>query len=72
MGLRVYEESFKMVAVELSKAKEHQQFNTKAEAKLALFEYIDIFYNRQRRHSELSYLTPCKQEALLLQKYFAT
>lgn len=30
--------------------------------KSALFEYIEIFYNRKRRHSSLSYLNPLEFE----------
>lgn len=44
----------------------HRSFPTKAEAKLAVFEYIEDWYNRQRRHSALGYLTPCQFEELLL------
>jgi putative transposase len=33
-------------------------FRTHAEARTALFDYIEIFYNRQRRHSALGYLSP--------------
>jgi transposase InsO family protein len=35
---------------------------TRAEARRAVFQYISTFYNRQRRHSALGYLTP--QEAI--------
>jgi len=31
---------------------------TRAEAKAAIFEYIEVFYNRQRRHSGIEYQTP--------------
>jgi transposase InsO family protein len=31
---------------------------TKAEARLAVFEYIEVFYNRQRRHSHNGYRSP--------------
>ena len=44
----------------------HEKFQTRAEAKLAIFEYIEIWYNRERRHSTLGYLTPCEFEILLL------
>lgn len=44
----------------------YRDFKTKAEAKIAIFEYIEVWYNRQRRHSALRYLTPCQQEELLL------
>ena len=37
----------------------HQwRFKTRAEAKAAIFEYIEVFYNRQRRHSGIRYQTP--------------
>lgn len=35
-----------------------EKFKTKKEAKLAVFEYIEAFYNRERRHSALGYLSP--------------
>lgn len=42
----------------------HQrQFATHAEARPAIFEYIEIFYNRQRRHSTLGYVSPAQFEA---------
>ena len=36
------------------------RFRTRREAKSALFEYIEIFYNRQRRHSSIGYRTPAQ------------
>jgi transposase InsO family protein len=36
------------------------RFATRAEARAALFEYIEIFYNRQRRHSSIGYRTPAQ------------
>ncbi len=33
-------------------------FRTRKEARLAIFDYIEIFYNRQRKHSTLDYLSP--------------
>ena len=35
-----------------------RRFATRAAAKLALFDYIETFYNRRRRHSSLGYLSP--------------
>jgi len=35
-----------------------EKFRTRKEAKLAVFEYIEAFYNRERRHSTLDYLSP--------------
>ncbi len=39
------------------------QFRTRAEAKAAVFEYIEVFYNRQRLHSALGYRTPAEARA---------
>lgn len=36
----------------------HRHFVTRAEAKTDIFEYIELFYNRSRRHSALDYLSP--------------
>ena len=44
----------------------HIEFQTRAQAKLAIFEYIEICYNRERRHSTLGYLTPSEMEKLLM------
>ncbi|MEG3640301.1 IS3 family transposase [Magnetococcus sp. PR-3] len=33
-------------------------FNSYEEAKQAIFEYIEVFYNRQRKHSTIGYMTP--------------
>lgn len=41
-------------------------FETRAEASRAVFEFIEIWYNRQRRHSTLGYLTPVEFEEQLL------
>lgn len=35
-------------------------FKTRAQAKAAIFEYIEVFYNRQRRHSAIGYQTPAQ------------
>ena len=42
----------------------HARFRTRAEAKAAVFDYIDeVFYNRQRLHSALGYRTPAEARA---------
>jgi putative transposase len=41
----------------------HTRFRTRAEAKAAVFEYVEIFYNRQRLHSALGYRTPAEARA---------
>lgn len=38
------------------------QWRTRAEARTAIFEYLELFYNRQRRHSSLGYLSPVEFE----------
>jgi len=35
-----------------------QSFATRQQAREAIFEYIEVFYNRQRRHSALGYASP--------------
>jgi transposase InsO family protein len=40
----------------------HEQFKTRQEAKLAIFEYIEIFYNKIRIHSTNGYLSPVEFE----------
>ncbi len=35
-----------------------EQFKTRKEAKAKIFEYIEVFYNRQRRHSSLGNKSP--------------
>ena len=37
-------------------------YRTRAEARANIFEYIEIWYNRQRRHSSLGYLSPTEFE----------
>jgi len=34
------------------------KFETREEAKLKIFDYIEVFYNRQRTHSSIGYKTP--------------
>jgi len=36
----------------------HRRFATQAEARTAVFDYIEAFYNRTRLHSSLGYLSP--------------
>lgn len=41
----------------------HVDFQTRAAARLATFEYIEGWYNRRRKHSSLHYQTPIQQES---------
>jgi transposase InsO family protein len=36
----------------------HQDFQTRDQARTAIFEYIELFYNRRRIHQSLDYETP--------------
>jgi transposase InsO family protein len=49
----------------------HAVFKTRAQAKMAVFEYLEVWYNRKRKHSALGYLTPCQYENFFLQKAVA-
>ena len=44
----------------------HRQFATRNEAKREIVEYIEVFYNRQRKQARLGYLSP----AAFTQRYF--
>ncbi len=36
----------------------HEKYKTREEARLSIFDYIEMFYNRRRLHSFLNYLSP--------------
>ena len=40
----------------------HLRYATRAEARASLFEYVEVFYNRQRLHSTLDYVSPEEYE----------
>jgi transposase InsO family protein len=40
----------------------HCDFATRVEAKQEIFEYIEVFYNRKRRHSANDYMSPADYE----------
>ena len=40
----------------------HYKFKTREEAMISIFEYVEVFYNRQRIHSTLGYLSPVEFE----------
>jgi transposase InsO family protein len=44
----------------------HRHYATRAEARTDIFEFIEIFYNRFRRHSALAYQSPVMFEHLAL------
>ena len=41
-------------------------YPTRHQARLEIFEYIEAFYNRKRRHSSLGYLSPWEYERAAL------
>lgn len=43
----------------------HKRYKTRNEAQLDIFEYIEVFYNRERLHSALGYKTPVEYRRLL-------
>lgn len=43
----------------------HELYPTRAEARRSIFEFIEVFYNRQRRHSAIGYVSPEQFEASL-------
>ena len=55
-GQRRYTKEFKVKAVRLVKEEDRRD----------LFDYIEVFYNRQRRHSYLGYYTPAEFEVMRL------
>lgn len=40
----------------------HERYHSRAQAREAIFEYIEMFYNRQRQHSYLGYISPVEFE----------
>lgn len=41
-----------------------RRFKTRAEAKAAIFEYIEVFYNRQRTHTSIQFQVPMKAQKI--------
>ena len=50
---------------------ERYDWHTRQEAQAAIFEYIEVWYNRQRRHSTLGYRSPVTYEQALHTKQAA-
>jgi putative transposase len=48
-----------------------EHYRTREEAKASLFEYVEMFYNRLRRHSTLGYKSPARFEELLGREHAA-
>ena len=58
----VIESFFKTVKVELA-----ERFPSYGEAKMALFDYIEVFYNQKRRHSAAGRMSPAAFERKMTQ-----
>jgi putative transposase len=41
------------------------KFKIRAEARQAIFDFIEVYYNRQRLHSGIGYMTPFEYEQML-------
>jgi len=41
-----------------------KKYSSRDEARRSIFEYIEVFYNRQRKHSALGYLSPAEFEKI--------
>jgi putative transposase len=41
-----------------SEALHQEKFTTMEQARAAVFDYIEVFYNRQRLHASLGYVSP--------------
>jgi putative transposase len=61
-GNAVVESFFKTTKTELLN---DGRFQSRDEAKTQLFDYIEVFYNRKRRHSTLGYRSPAQFESTL-------
>lgn len=44
----------------------HDDYRTRQEARSVIFDYIEVFYNRQRKHSYLGYQSPVNYEERLV------
>jgi transposase InsO family protein len=49
----------------MSRLVHRRRFATRADARTAIFDYIESFYNRSRRHSSLGYQSPLDYESSL-------
>ena len=44
------------------KSEEAERFDSHGEAKMALFDFIEVFYNQRRRHSTIGQISPAAYE----------
>lgn len=56
------ESLFATIETELFWSQPHRRFASHREAKLAIFDYLEVFYNRQRRHTSIGSIPPVTYE----------
>jgi putative transposase len=61
----VVESFFATLKTELAR---DAKWKTRGEARLAVIDYIEVWYNRKRRHQTLGYLTPARYESEVLKR----
>ena len=44
------------------------RYSTRQAARASVFEFIELFYNRVRRHSSLGYLSPAEYEQVTMEE----
>jgi transposase InsO family protein len=49
----------------------HSKYHARSQARCEIFEYIEVFYNRERLHSSLGYLSPADYERWITAKQAA-
>ena len=52
----------------LNELLDRKRWSTRIELSNAMFDYIEVFYNRRRRHSKLGYVSPIEYERTLDQE----
>jgi transposase InsO family protein len=62
------ESLFATIETELFWTQPHRRFDSHREAKLAIFDYLEIFYNRQRRHTSIGSVPPVTYETRFAQE----
>jgi hypothetical protein len=48
----------KLLPLAEDRASMHCHYKTRDQARASLFDYMEVFYNRQRRHSTINYVAP--------------
>ena len=62
------ESFFATLETELFWQQQHRRFDSHREAKLAILDYVEVFYNRQRRHTSIGSIPPVTYETRYAQR----